>query len=253
MVTALWAERDGACAGAFMQEPGKGQLIVTSTFDRSDRFFDAAGRLQPLAQYRKFEMTTYVEYGAMDWLTIILAPSSSQSAGSIGAIETADRYGRLEAGARIRLWRDENAIVSWQASVRAPYAFDVGLPPGLRKEVVEYDVRGLYGYAFRLLERDGFFGAELAYRTRLGAPDEWRADLTLGYRFLPQFLVLAQSFNVVSSAGAAFPRRRWHKAQVSGVYDLGARWSLQAGVYLTFAGVNMRREQGVIGGVWRAF
>lgn len=71
-------------AGAFMQEEGRGQIIISSTFDRSDRFFDASGKLQPLAQYRKFELTTYAEYGLRDWLTLIFAPSSSQSIGSIG-------------------------------------------------------------------------------------------------------------------------------------------------------------------------
>lgn len=236
-----------------MQEAGQGQIIVTTTFDRSDRFFDASGKLRPLAQYRKFEMVTYAEYGATDWLTLVFAPSSSQSSGSLGAFDTADRYLRLEAGARIRVWRSDHSIVSFQATWRAPYAMDRGLPPGLRRETNEADLRALYGYSFKAFGRDGFFNAEMAWRMRAGAGDEWRTDFTLGYRIMPRFLLMLQNFNVSAQKSAFEPYRRWHKLQVSGVLDFGDKWSVQAGVYATLLGVSMRREQGVIGGLWRKF
>ncbi len=236
-----------------MQEEGQGQIIVTTTFERSDRFFDASGKLQPLAQYRKFEMTTYAEYGATDWLTLIFAPSSSQSAGSIGPVDSADRYLRVEAGARIRVWRNDHSIVSFQATFRAPYAIDTGVPPGLRREVNEADLRALYGHSFQVFGRAGFFNAELAWRARAGMGDEWRADFTLGYRIVPRFLLLLQNFNVSAQGSSFMPHQRWHKLQVTGVFDFTEKWSVQAGIYATLLGVNMRREQGFIGGIWTKF
>ena len=254
-----------ARAGAFLQEEGKTQIIVTSTFDGSDHTFDASGKLLPLAQYRKFEMVTYAEYGATDWLTLIFAPSSSQSTGSVGVasargaagsvdlVETADRYARIEAGGRFRVWRNDHSIVSFQATFRAPYAVNRSLPPGLRREVNEFDARALYGYSFEFWERNGFISAEFGYRLRAGAADEWRADFTLGYRVMPQLLLLAQNFNSFARAAAPAPNLRSHKLQVSAVYDLTGTWSIQGGVYATVLGVNVRRERGVLGGLWRKF
>ena len=47
------------------------------------------------------------------------SPSSSQSLGTIGVQESADRYGRLEAGARAKLWSEGNSIVPSVPDVKA--------------------------------------------------------------------------------------------------------------------------------------
>ncbi len=198
-------------------------------------------------------MVTYAEFGATDWLTLIFAPSSSQSIGSVGADETADRYARVEAGARARLWQGDHSIVSFQTTIRAPYAFERGLPPGLRREVNEADARLMYGYSFEIFERSGFASAEFGYRLRAGVADEWRADFTLGYRVTPGILLLLQNFNFVAKAMAPEPYKRSHKLQFSGVFDVTDTWSLQAGAYATALGANVRRETGVVGGLWRKF
>ncbi len=243
----------GAWAAPFLQEDGRTQIIITSTFDKSDRFCNASGKLQALAQYRELEMMTYAEFGATDWLTLIFAPSSSQSMGSVAGIETADRYARVDAGARARLWQGDHSIVSFQASIRAPYAFQKSDPQGLRRETNEADIRIMYGYSFEIWERTGFAGAEFGYRLRTGAVDEWRADLTLGYRVTPGILILMQNFNFVAKAMALEPYKRSHKFQLSAIFDITETWSLQGGAYTTALGVNVRKESGVVGGLWRKF
>ena len=242
-----------AKAAAFLQDDGHGQIIVSSAFDRSDRFFDASGKLQPLAQYRKFEMTTYGEFGATGWLTLIFSTTGSQSIGAIGLQPTADRYMRVEAGARAKLWSGGASLVSMQMTVRAPYALDRGLPPGLRQEVFETDTRLMYGYNFQLMERPGFASIEAGYRLRAGAGDEWRFDVTLGYRPFSPVLLLLQNFNVIAKAAGPVPAQRSHKLQVSAVYDVTPVWSVQGGVYAVLLGTNVRRELGVLGGLWRRF
>ena len=63
-----------ALAGAWTLPQGEGQLIATGTFTTGDRAYDARGRLVPVADYRKFELTAYMQYGVFDWLTAIAAP-----------------------------------------------------------------------------------------------------------------------------------------------------------------------------------
>jgi hypothetical protein len=249
----VFAGHNPVRAGPFMQEAGKGQIIVTTTFDKSDRFFDTGGRLRPLAQYRKFEMTTYSEYGATDWLTLIFAPSSSRSLGTVGLFESSDNFMRLEAGARIKVWQNDNSIVSVQATARVPYAINPGMPFPLRREVTEFDLRALYGYSFNAWGRDGFASAEFAYRLRASAADEWRADFTLGYRVVPRFLLLVQNFNMAAGGWQWIRPQRWHRLQLSGVFDFTDAWSMQVGAYTTLLAVNARRDLGVTGGIWRKF
>ncbi len=50
----------GARAGAWLEPPGQGQAIVTTDFSDSTRYFDAGGKLVPIAAYQKFSLGTYI-------------------------------------------------------------------------------------------------------------------------------------------------------------------------------------------------
>jgi hypothetical protein len=98
--------------------------------------------------------------------------------------------------------------------------------------------------------------AQAAYRLRFGDPaDEIRADVTFGTRPHPRLLLLAQSFNVVSTGTAegVFEDGRSSKLQASGVWSLGEAWSLQVGGTATVAGQGALRERSVFAAVWHRF
>jgi hypothetical protein len=66
---------------------------------------------------------------------------------------------------------------------------------------------------------------EVAQRERTaGNPSEFRADATLGVTVLPQWLLLAQSFNVISEGAANTiydgGSYEYYKLQLSAVYSL---------------------------------
>jgi hypothetical protein len=93
----------------------------------------------------------------------------------------------------------------------------------------------------------------VAQRFRAGAPpNEFRADATFGVQVAPQWLLLAQSFNVVSEGAgrAPFASYDYYKLQLSAVYSLTAAASLQLGGFTTYAGRNALQENGVIFGAW---
>jgi hypothetical protein len=82
-----------------------------------------------------------------------------------------------------------------------------------------------------------------------------RIDATLGVRPLPQWLVLAQVFNVISEGASPpiFPSYDYSKLQLTVVYDLTRQWSLQGGGFTTFSGRNALQEKGLILGAWYKF
>jgi hypothetical protein len=63
-----------ARAGAWREPPGQGEIILGGTFSDSLRAYDVNGRLAPVSSYKKFELTAYLEYGAMEHGRSSLSP-----------------------------------------------------------------------------------------------------------------------------------------------------------------------------------
>jgi hypothetical protein len=101
-----------------------------------------------------------------------------------------------------------------------------------------------------------FIDLEAAQRQRGdGAPNEFRADGTFGVQVMPRWMLLAQSFNVVSEGQVSpiFGSYEYFKLQLSAVYSLTPTWSLQGGGFTTYAGSNALQENGAVFGVWHQF
>ncbi len=68
--------------------------------------------------------------------------------------------------------------------------------------------------------------------------------------------MLLQSFNVISEgAGSApfFPSYAYSKLQLSAVYSMTPKLSLQLGGFTTFGGRNALQENGLVVGAWYKF
>ncbi|MBM3608581.1 MAG: hypothetical protein FJX29_09050 [Alphaproteobacteria bacterium] len=242
-----------AFAGAFLQPPGEGQLIVTTVFESSDRFFDRNGRLRPVRDYRKLEMQAYVEYGALENVTIIAATawSGSRFAALGGAVS--DGFVRSTAGARLRLWHDQDNIISMQATLTAPLATEHLPPAFLIREVYESDVRLMYARRFKIYVYDGFANFESGYRSHSGRQDEWRVDATMGLHLNPRWTLIGQNLNIFARRYEIFAQRRSHKFLGAAIWRFDPRWALQFGVYHIPAGRNARQENGALASIWRRF
>ncbi len=256
----------GACcmplplkAGAFLLEAGTGQIIISTRFEQSDRYFDRAGKLMPVRDYRKFEFQVWMEYGLTDDITLIFAPSMSHLSSSMpptpvqAELKVQNTYGHAEAGARMRLHQSEAGVFSVQATVRIGEKIHGMAAPLVRQEANELDLRILYGRKFSLGKFSGYLDAQTGYRFRAGLGDEWRTDLTLGIAIYRNWTVLLQNFNLVAQKTARDPAKRSHKLQTSLVYTFSPQWSFQAGVFTTVAARNARQDSGVIAAVWRKF
>jgi len=248
-----------ANAGAFLQPQGRGQVIVTGRFERSDRYFDNSGKLRPVREYRKFEFQAWSEYGLNDAVTLIFAPSASDMRTSVPPtpvhreMSVRNIYTRVEAGARFRLYRSVDNAVSVQVTAGLGGKIGGGASFGLRQERNELDIRLLYGRNFEVASWRGYVDIQGGYRLRSGAADEWRADLTAGLHVRERWMLLLQSFNLLAGRYGTFPARRSSKLQASLVYRIGPHWSVQAGVFTTIAARNVRRDSGMIAAVWRSF
>ncbi|MDE2579477.1 MAG: hypothetical protein KGL46_11770 [Hyphomicrobiales bacterium] len=254
MFLLLWAA--AACAparaGAFLQPPGAGLVIAQFTFSEADRYFDAYGRVTPIRTWRKFDLSTYAEYGLTDAITIMgspdwfsfHAPAPTQSRTGAGA---------QEVGARVRLAQWGDNILSAQASARF-------LPGGRRAALfsdashsVQADVRLLYGRNTTLFERAAFIDVQMGFRSSGAFGPQARLDMSYGWRVFKRVVLLLQAFSVVTPGKIGERFALSQKAQASVLYDLTDKITLQIGAMIAPAGVRAPAERAVIAGVWTQF
>jgi hypothetical protein len=229
-----------AWAGAWTLDAGTGQL----------------GGLTPIPTYNKFEFTGLLEYGATDWLTLMVAPQFQHIdiAAPIDAARTG--LGYTDLGARAKLLDWDQWVFSVQTTLRLPGTSDRDNPAAIGYTDTQVDVRALVGRSFRLGPWPAYVDLEVAQRFRTqGAPDEFRADFTLGVQPAPRWTVLAQSFNVISEGAGTwgYPSYDYYKLQLSAVYALTPTVSLQLGGFTAYTGRNALQENGVVFGAWFKF
>ena len=245
----------GARAGAFNQEEGKGQVIVTGMFSTADQGYDITGKLTAASRFQKTEATALVEYGFTNWLMGIVKPSiiDWRLSGAPSAAYTG--LGATEIGAQAQLYRQGPFAFAVQAMARIPGAPDSSNLALQGNTRVEEELRALAGYGFQLGSWSSFANAEIGYRWRNGPPSEWHGDFTLGVRPVEKVMLMLQSFNTISgpSTSVIFPRNSLSKLQGSIVYDFTKAISGQIGAFESIAGENALKERGVIAAVWYRF
>jgi hypothetical protein len=256
IATGLMGYATAASAGAWTLDEGTGHLIVGGTAMQSSRVFTTGSDLRPIPHYNKDEAQALIEYGLTNWFTAMFAPSLQHV--DIAAPFNAARsgLGYTDLGGRVKVWSDASWTVSGQVLLRIPGTRDTTNLAAIGYTDPEVDLRGLVGYSFKAGTMPSFVGVELAQRFRIGGPpDEFRTDITFGVNVTDRWLMLAQSFNVISEGAGTwgFGSFAYHKLQLSAVYALTPRLSLQLGGYSTYWGRNALQENALVTGVWARF
>lgn len=243
---ALTANTATAHADAFVERPGEGKIILLAAFDHSDRSWTRDGRLVPAAQYSKFSLSAFTEYGLDANTTLIGREEVSRRDEQTGA----SKQGSGAIGAR-RLLFDGGALrVAAQALVSAGSGLD-GMPAHSVGAALDFRVAA--AATFSIAQRPAFVEVSAGPRVMTGGGRGLRLDATFGFRPFDKWLLLLQSFNRFGEDGPPGVRVRAHKVQASVLYDLSVRWSIIAGGFTTLSARSERRQRGALAGVLRRF
>jgi hypothetical protein len=243
-------------AGAWLMEEGHGQAVATGTASHATEAFDSTRSLTPTPRYTKTELGVLFEYGITGWFTAILSPGVQHIAIAAPIDASRSGWGYSEFGGRLRIAQGDSWVVSGQTTMRIPGTADTNNPAAIGYTGHEIDVRALFGTSFQIGAWPAFIDLQAAQRFRSGGPpDEFRFDTTFGVRPHPQWMILTQTFSVVSEgAGSAlFPSNDYHKLQMSVVHDLTPNVAVQLGAFTTFNGRNALQENGALVGLWYKF
>jgi hypothetical protein len=232
----------------------KGQAIATFYYSKSTRGFDADGDSIDIADYEKVELYLLAEYEVAPQLTLIFKPSFRNV--SVEGGDDDSGLGYTDIGGRYRFAENTDGWLAVEATARIPGVSRDDNLAQVGSTDAEYDfrLRGFHNLSFGA--DSGFIDGQASYRLRDGdPPNEFHADVTLGYRPDPDFLLMVQSLNTISDGAGQgiFDEYRYHNMQVSGVLTVSQSVSLQAGLVGTIAGENALRERGFFGGVWVSF
>ena len=242
-----------ARAGAWTEPQGQG-LAIETLFGWGGSGAPFGGAASP--SENRIGSQSYFEYGAWDRLTVFGGATVDRYALSA---PTKDSFTGLDysgGGLRARVWSNDAWVFSLEASAYASGAHNALKPAQDGNTGPEADARALLGHNLTLFGAPAFLDAQAGYRLRTdGPPGEYHADLTLGVSVTPRAQILAQAFNTVSSGAGAPGFAAWesHIGQVSVVYALDAKWSLQLGGFGTLYRRNTNSEYGALLAVWRRF
>jgi len=246
-------------AGAWSLPEGKGQIISTTTYDQADRFFDREGKLRSPATFSKIDTTLFIEHGLSERFTLVGA-TAYQDVDYIGrnGREQFSGFGESQIGLRYQAYRTDKSVGSVQLSYIVATNGENIPDADLGNGADSFEIRGLLGRSFNIIDKPAFADIQGAWRHRSGNnPDEWRGDITIGVRPSPKILIMGQVFYVHNGSRDMVIDRILSneslKLQGSLVYDWKPNRSVQIGAFQTIAGRNVVQEKAVFIGVWQRY
>ena len=239
-----------AAAGAWLLEKGHGLTIITTSFTAGTAAFNENGELEPVPDYRKFELSLNAEYGFTPWLTGIFR-AQAQSQFSDGWLDQPTTAASL--GARLKVLKRGNWMFSTQLMAESGDYDAIGF--GVGESGPGVDARLLVGYGFTVRDIPAYADLQVAYRFRSDdSPDEGRLDLTLGVKPRPKWEMTLQSFNTMSlEVPEGVASYRYHKLRAAALRRLDNGLALEFGTFTLFYGENAIQEYGFDVSLWRSF
>ncbi|MBV8439160.1 MAG: hypothetical protein JO312_01120 [Hyphomicrobiales bacterium] len=242
-----------ALAGAWTEPQGSGLLIET--------LFGWTGAGSPwgdnpAVKQNREDAQTYLEYGITNELTIFGQTALERYALGPPTPNTYTGFDYSDLGLRAKLWSTGEWVFSGEATLFVPGAHDGAAPAQAGDTGGAAEARLLAGANFAVGSTPAFFDGELGYRLRTGGPpDEWHADLTVGFKPAPGLMLMVQDYTTVSTAAVnrSFPAWRTSVVEASLVIALDDRWSVQFGLFTSVWAMKTNTQHGAALAVWRAF
>lgn len=250
-----------ARGAAWTQGAGQWQVIGSAISSDAQHGYDGQGRAVTPKLFQRMLLQTDMAYGWNDELTLLLRTETAYARirDNDGPLVTAVDNA-FEAGARYRLVRGlgllaDDDVLSLEATARMAGAFNFAVSSNAAAAGQDGGIRLLYGAGFQAFARDGFVNAELGHRwVSHPRPNQTPIDLTVGLWLSPDWMAMAQSFNLISGpARLPYQQFRIHKMQFSAVWKFSPNFSVQSGLFFSPAGRNALDERGLVVSLWAAF
>ena len=255
MALIIFAMPGIAFAGAWNLPPGDGQIISTYNYSQADEAYTDIEGLDTAVEFTKSEIRVFYEHGLTKHITAVVnaAHQTIRFNGLQSSINFSD-FDKTELGLRYEIKRREGLAVSIQGS----YILGGGPPEsildiGSRQD--SFELRGLWGQSKEFENYVIFFDAQAAIRAHnRDRIEDWRTDLTLGWKDKKKFMALLQGYYTQRASfgrdGFVVPVQKRAKLQASLVYEYKKNRLVQFGYLQTLGGRNIVKERTLSLGTW---
>ncbi len=245
-----------AYAGAWTQKASNILLINNFSYYINDRYFDNSGKKQHIPDYQKYEINPYIEYGLRDGLTIganLFFQRVSQD--NIAGSHTNSNIGigDTELFIRKRLWQEDGWIFSAMPLIKLPSLESKYAQPNIGSNNYDMELTLSGGYGFKALNLNHFINIDASYRHRFGSPhDQLKLTTSAGISVSKNTMLLTQIFTttrVNSNTNPLFTQSSGDdydltKLQISTIYKIDNKLSLQIGAFHNLDGRNIGNGNG---------
>lgn len=253
-----------AHAGAWLQDDGETQAIVTYSYLSTSSFYDTDGSKIDNIKFTKGEISPYIEHGlTSDWtIGSSLSLQSVSSNGISGNVTDLNEYQLASADifARYALYEGDDDILSIEPRLKTPIEQDAGINPEGTTPIPELKLS--YGSAHSVLaEYDSFSDVSATYRLRTHGNLDYmlKIESTAGIRPFDSYpiLFLAQSSyeralgtidNTMNSGNYELL-----KIQLSAAYEFDNGLTIQTGLFSNAYGANTASGNGILLSTWLNF
>jgi hypothetical protein len=248
-----------AHAAAWTQRHGEWQAIAGTIFSDATHSYDNGGSASYPERFQRLLFTSDTEYGLTDRVTLLLRTETANVHLRNAGVLTNALDNAVEGGVRWRMarphWLAQDDVLSLEVTGRKAGAFNFAYSANANAGGEDAGARLLYGSGFKLFRRNAFIDLEAGYRwVSMPRPDQFVADATGGLWLTPRWMLMLQSFNMVSGAATLpYVPFRIHKLEASLVWRVSRRLSLQGGAFFTPMGRNALDERGVQLSLWSNF
>lgn len=245
-------------AGAWTQAVKQGLFIPNISYYSTSKFFDNYGNKQSQNKYSKYELNPYVEYGLHDKLTIganIFLQRASQYDSDKAKNQPNWGIGDSEFFLRKEIWQKNDFVFSIEPILKLPSLDKKSDQPQIGSKNYDTELTFSGGYSFKAWQFDHFINLDVGYRHRFGTPhDQLKFAATAGIlitkntKIMTQFfstsrLKNAQQSTFTQSSGDDYDLA---KLQISTIYEVDDKLSLQVGAFSHIAGRNIGGGNGAI-------
>lgn len=273
----FWLLLPASAEAAWTREQGKWFVAQTLSSYRTNHFVDDSGNRIRQPAFHKQEWNGYVEYGLNEDLTLggnfflhrLSSDTRSYSFTSNSAVfDSEENYGLADSEFFLRrsLWQGDlfgqRTHFAVQPLIKLPSLYLEGGNPRSGTDNFDAELRLQSGTSFRLLSRNHFISADIAYRKRFGDwRDQLKADSALGLTLNNHIMLLSQVFltqriegsNSSFNSNAVIRDYDLLKGQASVVYRINDSIRIQAGGFKHLHASNTGDGHGVFLSLWRDF
>ena len=267
-LTSLLTLPGQAFAGAWTQDKGNTQIILTGSYYGANKLWDNSGHKQSQPSYGKYELNPYLEYGLQDGLTagasLTLQRTHQDKAApgvfSASAGQSNWGMGDSEFFLRKRVFQNGTYVLSVEPMVKVPSPESAADQPRIGSSHYDAGVGVSGGYTFEAYGHQHYADIDTQFRHRFGAPhDQVHLAGTLGINVAPQWTIMPQTFVTLrtdsnpSNAFTQSPDDDYNltRLQLSALYKMSEDLSLQFGGFTDIDGKNAGTGNGLLVALWK--